>query len=318
MPRTLRKALYLIPHLIEVIGEDVLKAVLTSFILFLPLMAGAIPYSADSELIRSGRVVFQAQPAINEYRLVLSSIKKVNNQWRAKQEVKSRALVSRVTVELDELVSFADARKKMLRDMQNTDDFTVLFQCSGLDCGSSNGWANEFLGVKQLYGLDTSQFYVVQAGVDDERKETYVIWYLVQRGNGRIYLQQDVVRAGPDSGAGQAFASELWWELLSNKGFFVLPGFAVAGDQAKVPDETVKLLVELLSENPRVTLRIVGHDYAAGTLADRERRSQGYAQVVRDLLLNKGIAKDRVSAHGLASLAPAGRQEPARVEIVLD
>lgn len=295
-----------------------MKAFIAGLFLLLPIVAAAIPYTPDSELMRSGRVVFQSQPAIGEYRLVLSSIKKVNNQWRAKQEVKSRALVSRTTLELDELVSYTDARKKLRSDMDNTDDFAVLFQCSGLDCGSSNGWANEFLGVKQLYGLDTSQFYVVQAGLDGDRKETYVIWYLVQRGNGRIYLQQDVVRAGPDSGAGAAFAPELWWELLANKGFFVLPGITLSGDGIKVPDETVALLVNLLKDHPRVTLRIVGHDYGAGALADRERRSAGYAQTVRDLLLDKGIDKGRITAHGLANLAPAGRRESARVEVVLD
>ena len=295
-----------------------MKAFIAGLILWLPIVAVAIPYNSDAELMRSGRLVFQVQPAISEYRVVLSSIKKVNNQWRAKQEVKSRALVSRITLELDELVSYTDARKKLRSDMDDTDDFAILFQCSGLDCGSSNGWANEFLGVKQLYGLDTQQFYVVQAGLDGDRKETYVIWYLVQRGNGRIYLQQDVVRAGPDSGAGAAFAPELWWELLATKGFFVLPGMELTGDAASVPSETIALLENLLNEHPRVILRIVGHDYGAGTLADRVRRSISYAQTVRDLLLDKGIDKNRISAHGLANLAPSGRRETARVEVVLE
>lgn len=295
-----------------------MKALIAGLMLWLPVVAAAIPYTSDSELMRSGRLVLQSQPAISEYRVVLSSIKKVNNQWRAKQEVKSRALVSRVTLELDELVSYADARKKLRSDMDNTDDFAILFQCSGLDCGSSNGWANEFLGVKQLYGLDTHQFYVVQAGLDGDRKETYVIWYLVQRGNGRIYLQQDVVRAGPDSGAGAAFAPELWWELLTTKGFFVLPGTEFVNDTLKIPNETVALLESLLNSHARVTLRIVGHDYGAGTMEDRERRSQAYAQTVRDLLLDKGVDKKRITAHGLANLAPSGRREAARVEVVID
>jgi hypothetical protein len=294
-----------------------LKILVAGLALFLPMLVTAVPYSTDSELVRKGRVVFHSQPAVGEYRLVLSSIKKVNNQWRAKQEIKSRALVSRITVELEELVSFADARRTMLADVERASDFTVLFQCSGLDCGSSNGWANEFLGVKQLYGLDTSQFYVVQAGADGQRKETFVVWYLVQRGNGRIYLQQDVVRARPDSGAGQAFAPVVWWELLSDKGFFVLPGFS-AGEQGKISGEAVDLLVALMNEHPQVTLRLVGHDYRPGTLAERERRSLSYAQTLRDLLINKGIATARVSAHGLANLAPAGRDEEARVEVVLD
>lgn len=291
-----------------------------SLLLFICLASGAaaVPYSANSDLVRSGRVVFQTQPGVTEYRLVLSAIKKVNNQWRAKQEFKSRALVSRLTVELDERVPFNDARKKLEEDIAETPNFAVLFQCAGLDCGSSNGWANEFLGVKQLYGLDTSQFYAVQAGMDDERKETYVVWYLVQRGNGRIYLQQDVVRAGPDSGAGKAFAPDVWREFLTDKGFFVLPGFSLVGDEIKVSPESIELLASLLKENPRLSLRIVGHDYRPGTLAERERRSLQYAQKVRDMLSAKEVAANRLSIHGLANLAPAGRAEQARIEIVAD
>jgi len=298
--------------------EVFLRVIITSLALLLPLFAAAVPYHSDTELVRKGRVVFQVQPAVSEYRLVLSSIKKVNNQWRAKQEIKSPALGARITVELEELITFTEARRKLLSDMENAKDFTTLFQCTGLDCGSSNGWANEFLGVKQLYGLDNSQFYAVQAGVDGDRKETYVVWYLVQRGNGRIYLQQDVIRAGPDAGAGRSFAPAVWWELLADKGYFVLPGFSLAGEQGKITDETVELLVALLKEQPTVTLRLVGHDYRSGTLAERERRSMSYAQTLRDLLINKGVATSRVSAHGLANLAPAGREELARVEVVLD
>lgn len=295
-----------------------LKVLVASLALFLPMLVAAVPYNPDSELVRKGRVVFQSQPAVGEYRLVLGSIKKVNNQWRAKQEVKSRALISRMTVELEELVSFAEARRTMLADIEGADDFTVLFQCAGLDCGSSSGLANEFLGVKQLYGLDASQFYVVQAGADGQRKETFIVWYLVQRGNGRIYLQQDVVRAGPDSGVGAAFAPVVWWELLSDKGFFVLPGFSVAGEQGRVSGEAVDLVAALLKEHPGATLRLVGHDYRPGTFTERERRSLSYAQALRDQLVDKGVVATRVSAHGLANLAPARRNEMARLEIVLD
>lgn len=278
----------------------------------------AVPYTPNSDLVLSGRVVFQTQPTVGEYQLVLSAIKKVNNQWRAKQEFKSHALISRLTVELDERIPFTDARRKLEEDMEKAQNFTVLFQCFGLDCGSSNGWANEFLRVKQLYGLDTSQFYAVQVGLDSQRRETYVVWYLVRRGNGRTYLQQDVIHAGPDAGVGKSFAPDVWWELLSDKGYFVLPGFALAGDEVTVSGESIDLLASLLDAHPKATVRIVGHDYRAGAFAERERRSQFYAQKVRDLLVAKGVAASRLSVHGLGHLAPAGKVEPARVEIVLD
>lgn len=295
------------------------KTILGLFLAVTSVVVSAeVPYHSASDLIRNGRIVFQSQPQIGEYRLVLGSIKKVNNQWRAKQDLKSGALITRMTIELDELVSFNNARQSLMNDIKQAQNFSVIFDCTGHDCGSSNGWANEFLGVKQLYGLDNNQYYVVQAGLDAQGKETYVVWYLVQRGNGRIYLQQDVIHAGPDSVAGKNYAPEVWRERLIEKHYFVLPGFKVINGTPSVSSESVTLLHNLLSENARLVIRIVGHDYEQGSVTDRERRSLSYAQSVRDALVEKGVAANRLSIHGVGSLAPAGKVEKSRVEIVID
>ena len=287
-------------------------------LLLLSRLAVAIPYTGVSELVRDGRIVFESQPAVSEYRLVLSSIKKVNSQWRATEKVIPKALVARMTIELDGRTHYEEAKKQLQRDMAAAADMTPLFQCSGLDCGSSNGWANEFLRVKQLYGMDTNQFYVVQAGLDAGKKETYVVWYLVQRGNGRIYLQQDVVHAGPDAGAGTSFSQEVWFEHLLREGYFVMPGVVLNGGEPKAAGESIDLLVNLLKGNPQLILRLVGHEYSAASLAERERRSLFYAQWLRDRITDRGVSADRITAHGVGNLAPGGRLGEARIEVVRD
>lgn len=277
----------------------------------------AVPYSGTSELVRTGRVVFSSEPSTGDYRLVLSSIKKVNSQWRAKDKVIPGAQVSRMTLELDERASYADAKRQLQKDLAAASGFTPLFDCSGLDCGSSNGWANEILGVKQLYGMDTNQFYAVLQSREGARGETYGVWYLVQRGNGRIYLQQDLVRAGADD-EGALVSLDTWSERFARQGFFAVPGLKLDGPEPEISDAGLELLLALLRRDPERPVRLVGHDYGAGNLAERERRSLFYAQWLRDRLIDKGIAPARLTAHGLASLAPAGRVGEARIEVVRD
>jgi hypothetical protein len=279
------------------------------------LAATAIPYSSVSDLVRSGRVVFASQPTAGEYRLVLSSIKKVNNQWRGIEKLIPRASVSRMTVELDELIPYGDVKRRLEKDMATATEFSLLFQCSGLDCGSSNGWANEFLRVKQLYGMDTNQFYAVSTTREPAGAEIYLVWYLVQRGNGRIYLQQDLVRIADGE---VALSPEPWSERLEQLGFFVLPGLSLDGAEPKIADSSIELLLELLRQNPSRVLRLVGHDYSAGSITERGRKSLFYAQWLRDRLIERKVAPERLTAHGVASLAPAGRQGEARIEVVRD
>jgi hypothetical protein len=284
--------------------------------LFCASTLAAVPYSGTSDLVRTGRVVFSSQPSVAEHRVVLSSIKKANNQWRATEKIIPRALVSRLTVELR--TSYSGAKRQLEKDMAAATDFVPLFQCSGLDCGSSSGWANEFLRVKQLYGMDSNQFYVVMVSQDKTQGEVFVVWYLVQRGNGRIYLQQDLVRAGADVDAAGALLSEPWSERLESEGFFVVPGVKLDGPEPEILESSLDLLVVLLQQNPDWVLRLVGHDYTAGTFAERERKSLFYAQWLRDRLIDRKVESARLTTHGLASLAPAGRAGEARIEVVRD
>jgi hypothetical protein len=277
--------------------------------------AADLPYSDSSDLARSGRVVFQSQPSQGDYHLVLSSIKKVNNQWRAKEQVVSRATISRMTLELEDRTAYPEARRQLQKDMEAASGLRPLFECFGLDCGSSNGWANEFLRVKQLYGLDTHQYYVVLATPESGESRTYVVFYLVQRGNGRIYLQQDVVR----SGAGPVLpALEEAVQRIERQGAWVVPGLNLDAVEPRIADNSIDLLLALLQRQPGSVLRLVGHDYKAGSLQERERRSLFYAQWLRDRLIDRGAAPERLTAHGVGHLAPGGRGAEARVEVLWD
>ena len=151
------------------------------------------------DILEGARLMFDARQEDGTYQLVTSSIKKVNNQWRAEKQQTLNGTVQRGTYELPSSVTYSHAKRKLLDHFVGRQGYRRVFTCEGLDCGSSSGWANEFLNVKQLFGLDNYQNYSVWE-MTGQRKG-YVVLYLVQRGNRRIYLQRDVIDlAAPPAG----------------------------------------------------------------------------------------------------------------------
>lgn len=270
----------------------------------------------ESELLSGGRLVYEAAPAKMEYRLVLSSIKKINNQWRAEKEQKLVTVVDRNTYQLSDLLSFREARESLTARIAGSRDLQLAYFCEGLDCGSSNGMAIEVLKVKQLYGLDNYQYYAVVEGLNAQGKKQLVVLYLVQRGNKRIYLQQDTVFIEGEDQLGLVPDAKTLQSALSAQGYFVLSGFSAEEGAPQVPPQMIDSLTDMLRRNAGLSIRIVGHDYDGGDLQAQIKRSTGYAEVIREALVEKGIAENRMTAHGVGSLAPVGERGQARVEVI--
>lgn len=80
----------------------------------------------------------------------------------------------------------------------------------------------------------------------------------------------------------------------------------------------------LTKEDPLSRMVVEGHTDSQGSAANNESLSQRRAQSVRDYLVSRGIAADRITATGLASTrpiadnsSPEGRANNRRVEIVV-
>ena len=81
----------------------------------------------------------------------------------------------------------------------------------------------------------------------------------------------------------------------------------------------------MLTDYPTLRLRIRGHTDNTGRLETNTRLSQARAEAVKDYLVKKGIAADRLTAEGVGpnepvadNAKPAGRAANRRIEFKLE
>jgi outer membrane protein OmpA-like peptidoglycan-associated protein len=83
-------------------------------------------------------------------------------------------------------------------------------------------------------------------------------------------------------------------------------------DQSTLSPEAKTLLdkdVQVLKENPKISVRMAGYSSAKGTEAINQQISEKRANAVRDYLIDKGIAPERITTIGY------GRTKPAVFEV---
>lgn len=83
-------------------------------------------------------------------------------------------------------------------------------------------------------------------------------------------------------------------------------------NKSTLTDEAKTLLdkeVQILKENPKMKVRMAGYTSAKGTEDSNQKLSERRANSVRDYLIEKGIAKERITTIGY------GRTKPALYEV---
>lgn len=288
-----------------------------TFIVFLcPLVALAEPFS---DLFGDQHDIYTASNEKASYRLTLSSLKKINSEWLAEREQIVHGKLQRRTVQIEHQMSL-DELWVEIQNYFKSKNSRVIFECGGLDCGSSNAWANTRFEVKQLYGLDVSQFYQVWEFVSEQGKaDGYAIAYLVERGDRRTYLQLDHIVPNKVQEPMLASPAVLAKEFYLS-GQMEVPGLQYAQGGVKVDELALAGVVQALNEQPFKNLVVVGHDYQGRKLEEQMQRSTKYAEALMEELSKLGVNKKRMEAHGVGSLAPSpisSLNKTARVVILI-
>lgn len=112
--------------------------------------------------------------------------------------------------------------------------------------------------------------------------------------------------------------------LLSTTAKITLRGIKFATGKSTITPESYEVLedaIKLLNDYPNVRVEIAGHTDSRGSKTKNMKLSQARADAVREYLIGKGIAADRLVAKGYGSAEPVasnktaeGREENRRIE----
>jgi len=125
-----------------------------------------------------------------DYSLPLANLKKSARAWIP---IKSKLVQGDITSSL-----YKFGRGESLEPIyqhykqQLLSSASVLYECSGRTCGSSNAWANNFFNDYRLYGADSNQTLLVVAN-EDELNTEFKVLYLNRRGAGDVMLRLDSI-----------------------------------------------------------------------------------------------------------------------------
>jgi outer membrane protein OmpA-like peptidoglycan-associated protein len=185
---------------------------------------------------------------------------------------------------------------------------------------------------------DQTKAGVVDAMHDDQKKTVAHTSAQLEQAKGQLAAQnvaiaaQAVALKDAEKRAAQAAADLSKFASVKQepRGMVITLSGSVLFASAKadlLPAAQLKLndvATALTKEDPISKIVVEGHTDSQGSAANNQELSQRRAQVVRDYLVTRGIASDRISAQGFASTrsvadnnSPEGRANNRRVEIVV-
>ena len=189
--------------------------------------SAAPPPFPDSELIE------RSEESVSRYRLVLSELKHQRADTFGERELRVSGERERTVYNLPDGVSLEEVRVYFRRQ---TDGQRTLYECIGIDCGSSNFWANDVFDLSSLVSRDKDQAYFVTIEpYADTQKLTMV--YISMRGGRqpKVLIDQLVTRAPLK--IGQVTQDEVLASLSVTSGW--LPGFVADSRGVNVTESQI-------------------------------------------------------------------------------
>ena len=247
-------------------------AVLIVFLV--PFAASAAPPPfPDSELID------RSEEDVSRYRLVLSELKHQRADTFGEREMRVSGERLRSLYNLPDGVSLEEVRVYFRRQ---TDGQRVLYECIGIDCGSSHFWANDVFGIARLVSRDKDQAYMVTTRSNGDRNELNLV-YVSLRGGRQSKVLVDTLNTKDPLLAGANVRSEVRHALAASSGW--LPGMVINNGTLDT-QASAGLIEELqaVSASARQRLSLVVHCYEGARMADTLACSETLAKQLRSVL----------------------------------
>lgn len=291
------------------------RAMSISFKFFLVFLFSVAAFFAAntyaSDRLLDQKVVHEKLEKNLEYPLALSSLKNINAQMVAEKEILLRGDVHKQTFEIDSTKS-DDLAWALIQGHVEQYTTQLLFSCLGLECGSSNAWANQRFNVRQLYGLDQSQRY--EAYQIENTSNEFLAVYFVRQGNRRIYAQVDhIVSEGRDFE--YVVSAKAIQSALDENGYYIV-GESIRKKTPQYTEATVQAVYALIRQKPHLKFLLVGHFFGASNDENLQYGLQAAEKLLAGLE-QKGANTQQVKAVSVGSYAPRAAYSKNRVELVL-
>ncbi len=271
----------------------------------------------DSEIVEYDRT--------NElnHQLVLGTLQRTRGEVVPESAERLKGRVTRIVYAIPSDYQVSDVREFFAQQLRERGD-SILFSCEGRACGSSNYWANDIFKRRILYGPERNQYYLAARSNTALENDPFLALYLITRANKRLYAYVEIIES-EIAVAPQALVNEgLLAATLREKGSVVLPlvQFTIAGGADEELDDPSALdyLVRLLRTDPEIRVYLVSHLTAPErSLESLLEQSEKRAQLIKAVLLEKGIVGARIEAAGVGPLAPSCALSDCsdRIELVL-
>ena len=272
----------------------------THLVLLVSLILLVISHSihADTRLpLISGGVIIDESTDQNllNRRIVTGEVKRVRTEYEPESMLNVVGTMTSTTLQLGKQRGTEEVIRFYQSALEKTAE--ILFQCQGLDCGSSNYWANALFHKALLYGPGRHQFYLVAK----TQTGAYQVVYVAQRGTGAVYAH--LVRIAP--GLTEAITSM----TEDNKPSDIATQMRIVGQyqlQNPVTSQEFAPLVAYLTEQSGPGLALVIHNVrsAGETIGDALARSHIAAETLKQKLHAKGLHEPNISVYAVGPLAP--------------
>ena len=247
-------------------------------------------------------LVEETQVNNSEYRLVLSELKR--KQATTSGEVE-RLISGDMTRQFWQLSVNHEVEQVLEHYLTQWKDAQVMYRCSGLDCGSSNFWANKIFENAKLYGRDANQAYLV-AMIPGSPNRIYVL-YAVQRSKQKLYFNLDEITSTDALTDEEVERRQLMTSLQQEAGW--LEGLHVTDGRIDEKQSDVLLnTLKNLDGSIKRRLYLVVHCYQANNMADNFACSTRLAQQMRAAIYEE--FEIQVFGHGALTLPPGDELKP--------
>ncbi|EAT13620.1 DUF4892 domain-containing protein [Bermanella marisrubri] len=256
------------------------------------------------------RIDFDATRKQNQW-VVLGQLKRIQGNLIAEQDVRVDGRVTSWMWKWPSGLSVQAAFNYIVEQAKPSS--TTLFECEARGCGMSNDFANQVFSQPLLYGRDNDQLYWVGYNPDAGFGRIWLV-YTNERTNKGVHLfaqRIDLERGQKDRL--KPFLTQGQYQTLFSQKYLILQ--TLTPGKARLSEENVQWLKELLQAHPIKRFAIVVHRYAEGDPQSLLDRTIDEAGDLRKQLADAGGFVKNVYSHGAGSHLPRSGQS-SRIELV--